>query len=339
MPSENVPETLPAPAKINLFLHITGRRADGYHELETIFQFLDLADEITLKIRGDGNIRRMVDPAGDSVEVPEERDLTVRAARALKAATGSPLGADITLKKRIPTGGGLGGGSSDAAAVLVGLNRVWKLGLGMGKLAEIGLTLGADVPVFVRGQAAFATGVGEKLLPVELPEPWYLVISPGCAVPTAEIFNAPDLTRDTPPIKIHTLLPEGTESAPRSPAPYRKNKDSEKTVQRVSAAAFELVSSLFWQTGNDCEAVVRKNYPPVNAALRWLSRFGNARMTGTGACVFAPFRERREAEQMLSLLPGAAGEREEREGWTGFVARGLNRSPLIEVDFQGGVYL
>lgn len=331
--------TFAAPAKINLFLHVTGRRADGYHELETIFQFLDLADGITLRLRRDGRIRRVIysDPMGILAGVPEEKDLAVRAARILKSKAGTPLGADIEICKRIPSGGGLGGGSSDAASTLVGLGRIWGLGLGVDELAGIGLTLGADVPVFVKGRAAFATGVGEKLTPVVLEEPWYVVLYPGCPVATADIFNAPDLTRDTPPIRIHGL-PRGEpgrgEGASEGSRPSGGRGGQE---ERGRGGGLDLPLSpfsLLARTGNDCEAVARRRYPPVDAALNWLSRFGEARMTGTGACVFAPFRERREAERVLSLLPEVEGARDaggadgQGRKWTGFVARGRNRSPL-----------
>ncbi|VFN00191.1 MAG: 4-diphosphocytidyl-2-C-methyl-D-erythritol kinase [Candidatus Kentron sp. G] len=315
----------PAPAKINLFLHITGRRADGYHNLETIFQFLDLTDEITLRVRSDGRIRRITDPGSDLAGVPEENDITVRAAHLLKRASATPLGADIAITKRIPMGAGLGGGSSDAATTLIGLDHLWGLGLGVRTLARIGLTLGADVPVFVRGQAAFAAGVGEELTPIEPPmvleEPWYLIVYPGCSVATADIFNAPDLTRDTPPIKIHTLSPK--KSAPEGATPG-------EIAQEGSLLSPWPLSA---RTRNDCEAAVRRRYPPVDAALGWLSQFSIARMTGTGSCVFAPFRERQEAERVLAMLPkGEAGAREAKAngkggGWMGFIARGRNRSP------------
>nr|VFJ49025.1 MAG: 4-diphosphocytidyl-2-C-methyl-D-erythritol kinase [Candidatus Kentron sp. FM]VFJ62659.1 MAG: 4-diphosphocytidyl-2-C-methyl-D-erythritol kinase [Candidatus Kentron sp. FM]VFK09721.1 MAG: 4-diphosphocytidyl-2-C-methyl-D-erythritol kinase [Candidatus Kentron sp. FM] len=319
----------PAPGKINLFLHITGRRADGYHNLETIFQFLDLTDEITLRVRSDGRIRRITDPGSGLAGVPEQNDITVRAAHLLKRTTGTPLGADIAITKRIPMGAGLGGGSSDAATTLVGLDHLWGLGLGVETLAGIGLTLGADVPVFVRGQAAFAAGVGEKLTPIEPPmvleEPWYLIVYPGCSVATADIFNAPDLTRDTPPIKIHTLSPKKSaleKSAPEGATPGK------------IAQQGPLLSpwSLSTRTRNDCEALARRRYPPVDAALGWLSQFSIARMTGTGSCVFAPFRERQEAERALAMLPKGQGMVNKTgakgQGWSGFVARGWNRSPL-----------
>ncbi len=269
---------LPAPAKLNLFLHILGRRADGYHELQTVFQFLDHGDRLTLVQREDGHLRRTY----DLPEVPAEEDLVMRAARALQAAAGTSLGADIRLEKRLPMGGGLGGGSSDAATVLVGLNRLWGLGWPLARLAEMGLALGADVPVFVHGRAAFAEGVGERLTPVAPPESWYLVVCPPVRVDTGAVFADEGLTRNTPPIKISGL--------------------SE------------------WEGRNDCQAVVVRRHPEVGEALAWLSRrAGKARMTGTGACVFAPFGTAAQARRVAQGLPPR---------WRGFVARGCNRSPL-----------
>jgi len=266
-----------APAKLNLFLHVVGRRADGFHLLQTVFQFLDYADELRFTVREDGNIQRH----GGLAEVPAEQDLVVRAARLLQEQTGCHQGADIHLEKRLPAGGGIGGGSSDAATTLVALDRLWDLQLGTDRLTELGLSLGADVPVFVRGQAAWAEGVGEQLQPVELPEPWFLVVHPGVHVATPEIFQAPELTRDHAPITIRDFL----------------------------AGAGE----------NDCEPVVRARHPQVAQALDWLKDFGQARMTGTGACVFTSFSSQAAAAAALSQLPGH---------WRGFVARGCNRSPL-----------
>lgn len=237
----------PAPAKLNLFLHITGRRADGYHLLQTVFQFLDHGDRLGFTLRDDGHIGRARSLPG----VAEEADLVVRAARRLQAVSGTRLGAVIELDKRLPLGGGLGGGSSDAATTLVALNRLWGTGLDVDALAALGLELGADVPVFIRGQAAWGEGVGEVLVPVDLPEPWYVVLIPPVTVSTAEIFAAPELIRDCHPITIRDFLRgEG---------------------------------------GNVCEPVVRARYPRVDAALWALSRHAEAYMTGTGACVFAAF--------------------------------------------------
>ena len=281
----------PAPAKLNLFLHVLGRRADGYHDLQSIFQFLDLEDRISFRPRSDGQVQRS---CGHAL-VAEEADLVVRAARLLKAETGTPLGVEIAVDKRIPVGGGLGGGSSDAATTLLALNQIWDLGLSRERLAELGLRLGADVPVFVHGRAAWAEGVGERLQNVELETPWYLVISPGCTVSTAQVFSHPALTRDSAPLRIRDFLTPG-------------------------GGQVLAVGTILGRAGNDCEAVVRALYPPVDAALRWLSRHGDARMTGTGASVFAPFSDRAEAQRCLDDLPGE---------WQGFVARGMNRSAVL----------
>ena len=240
-------EAWPAPAKINLFLHVVGRRSDGYHLLQTHFQFLDYGDDLRFSVRQDGDVRRVSDLPG----VPAESDLVVRAARALQAAAGCRLGADIGVTKRLPMGGGLGGGSSNAATVLRALDRLWQTNLGVDRLAELGLALGADVPVFVRGQAAWAEGVGERLTPLEAQEDWTLVLHPGCGVPTAAVFTHPELTRNTPAIKI---------------------------------AALPLTA-----THNDCEPITRRLFPAVGEALDWLSAFAPSRMSGTGACVFASF--------------------------------------------------
>lgn len=270
----------PAPAKLNLFLHITGRRPDGYHTLQSVFQFLDIADLIQLRARPDGQIRLLTPLPG----VAPDQDLTVRAARLLQTEAGVSAGVDIRVDKRLPLGGGLGGGSSDAATVLYALNRLWSVEWSENRLAQLGLRLGADVPVFVRGRAAWAEGIGEILTPIDLPEPWFVVLVPPVTVSTAEIFSAPELTRDTPPIRIPAFL---------------------------SGAG-----------GNDCEPVVRARYPVVGQFLDWLNQFGRARLTGTGACVFAAFDARADAQQILVQLPA---------GWNGFVARGCNRSPLQQM--------
>lgn len=270
----------PAPAKLNLFLHVTGRRGDGYHELQTVFQFLDYADELWFEVTSAGGIELQSDLSG----VPAQDNLVLRAARSLVRHTGCTSGARIRLLKRLPLGGGLGGGSSDAATTLVALNSLWGLGLGVDELAQLGLGLGADVPVFVRGQAAWAEGVGEQLTPLAgLEEPWYLVISPAVSVSTAEIFSAPELTRNAPRLKIRAFL-SGAES-------------------------------------NQLQAVVVERYPEVGRALDWLSRHRPARMSGSGGCVFASFPVRQEAESLLRQVPPP---------WTGFVARGCNRSPLLK---------
>ena len=269
----------PAPAKINLFLHIVGRRPDGYHLLQTHFQFLDHGDDLRFGLREDGAINRVSELAG----VPAETDLVVRAARALQAASGTRLGADIAVTKRLPMGGGLGGGSSNAATVLVALDCLWGTRLGVDALATLGLALGADVPVFVRGQAAWAEGVGERLTPLAADEPWCLVIHPGCEVPTAAVFGHPELTRDTPALTIPGLPPD--------------------------------------HMHNDCEPVTRRLFPAVGAALDWLGGHAPARMSGTGACIFASFADRASALAVAAQVPAP---------WTWFVARRRNRSPLLD---------
>jgi 4-diphosphocytidyl-2-C-methyl-D-erythritol kinase len=274
----------PAPAKLNLFLHVTGRFPDGYHQLQTLFQLLDRCDRIGLGIRGDGRIERGAGPPG----VAPEQDLAVRAARALQRHAGVTLGADIEVIKHIPAGGGLGGGSSDAATVLLGLNELWDTGLGLDELATLGLSLGADVPVFVKGASAWGEGRGERLQPIELPQRWFLVIHPGVAVSTAEIFQAAELTRNSPIITIRAFAEGGAV--------------------------------------NVCEPVVRTRYPEVAQALDWLNGQTDAngasisaRMTGTGACLFASFERAVDAERIAARVP---------DRWKSFVVRGLNRSPL-----------
>jgi 4-diphosphocytidyl-2-C-methyl-D-erythritol kinase len=250
-----------APAKLNLFLHVTGRRADGYHELQTLFQLIDLCDSLTITVRADGQIERPVGPA----DLPPDRDLTVRAARALKAATGTPLGTSLALHKRIPQGAGLGGGSSDAATVLVALNELWDCQLTHDELSRIGLPLGADVPVFVQGSSAWAEGVGERLTPVTLPETWYVIIYPGVQVSTREVFQSPELTRNSPLITIRAFFESGGR--------------------------------------NDCEPIVRARSAEVAEALDWLSRAGAARLTGTGSCVFTACARAADAERLAARVP------------------------------------
>ncbi|WP_444677254.1 4-(cytidine 5'-diphospho)-2-C-methyl-D-erythritol kinase [Halomonas sp. E19] len=244
-------------------LHITGRRADGYHELQTLFQFLDHGDTLHLQLRVDGEIR--LTPALPGLA--DEDNLIVRAARLLQAETGCRLGAEITLTKRLPMGGGLGGGSSDAATALLGLDRLWRLNLSLDRLAELGLTLGADVPVFVRGHAAWAEGVGERLTPVTLDTPWFIVVNPGVEIATAAVFGAAQLTRDTPDY-------HGARTAGGAPS---------------------------WH--NDCEQTVRRLYPQVAEVLDWLGARAPAMLTGTGACVFARVETDAEAKRMLADLP------------------------------------
>lgn len=269
----------PAPAKLNLFLHIVGRRPDGYHDLQTVFQLIDLCDSLVFEPRPDPVIRRVEGPA----DVPEAQDLCLRAARRLQQFSGRRAGVDIRLVKRIPLQGGLGGGSSDAATTLVALNEVWGLGLGIAELAGLGGELGADVPLFVRGNSAWGEGVGDRLTPIGLPQRYFAIVHPGVGVRTAEIFQAFELTRNSPKTTIRGFLKAGGR--------------------------------------NDCEPVVAGQNPVVAAALAWLAARGDARLTGTGSCVFAAFDARRAAAAALADLP---------PGWTGYVARGLDRSPLQE---------
>ncbi|HCU53812.1 MAG TPA: 4-(cytidine 5'-diphospho)-2-C-methyl-D-erythritol kinase [Gammaproteobacteria bacterium] len=276
-------ESWPAPAKLNRFLHVTGRRPDGYHSLQTVFQFLGMHDLLRFDITADGRIARAQPLAG----VPDERDLSVRAARLLQqAAGGTTQGAIIHLDKHLPLGGGLGGGSSDAATTLLVLNRMWGLELDLDRLAELGLQLGADVPVFVRGHAAWGEGVGELLTPVELPEDWMVVLVPPVSVSTAEVFAQFDqedhLTPASPPIRIR-----GFHAG---------------------------------QGRNDLEPVVRRLYPEVDKALTWLGKFGDARMTGSGACLFLPVESEARGRAVLAECPPPLA--------SGFVARAMNRHPV-----------
>ncbi len=268
----------PAPAKLNLLLHVLGQRADGYHELQTVFQFLTASDWMYFDVQQQSDIQLVGGPAG----LAANADLCVRAATLLQQATGCRAGVTIYNDKRLPVGGGLGGGSSDAATTLLVLNRLWGLGLPPDELARLGLSLGADVPVFVHGRAAWAEGVGERLTPVTPQEAWYFVLIPPVSVSTAAIFSDPGLTRDTPRTKIPDLLPGAGH--------------------------------------NDCEDVVRRRYPEVAAALDWLNDFSAARLTGTGACVFAAFDTQADAQAVAAQLPAS---------WSGLVARGTNRSPLL----------
>lgn len=250
----------PAPAKLNLMLRVTGRRADGYHLLQTVFRFIDYGDTVWLRVRSDGVIARV----RSLPDVAEADDLTVRAARALQAATGTALGADIAVDKRLPLGGGLGGGSSDAATTLLALNHLWGTGLSRKRLQELALPLGADVPVFIYGQSAVAGGVGEVLAPLPVAPAWYLVLVPSVTVATAQIFRHPELKRDSEPIKI----------------------------QGFSVPA-----------GNDLEPLVCRLYPEVAGHLAWLQSVGEAQMTGSGACVFAAFADESGAQRVLQACP------------------------------------
>ena len=267
----------PAPAKLNLFLHVVGRREDGYHLLQTAFRFIDFGDDLSFTVRDDGAIRRVTALPG----VTAEQDLSIRAARALQSASGCRLGADIGILKRLPMGGGLGGGSSDAATTLIALNRLWHTGLSRSRLQQLALTLGADVPVFVFGQNAFAEGIGERLQALSLPSAWYLILVPELAVSTAEIFSDVELTRNT---------------------------------NAITMAAFSV-----GRGRNDLAPVVCRRYPQVARHLEWLRQFGDARMSGSGACVFCAFHDEERARKVLAELPA---------DMKGFVARGLDRHPL-----------
>lgn len=279
----------PAPAKLNLFLHVVGRRPDGYHLLQSVFRLIDRGDTLHLAPRPDGRVVRVRPLAG----VPEENDLCIRAARLLQDATGCRQGVEIMLDKCLPLGGGLGGGSSDAATVLLALNRLWDLRLPRERLQALGFRLGADVPFFIFGRSAFAEGVGEALQAVDLPPAWYLVVEPPVSVPTADIFAAANLTRNTKPIKM---------------------------------ADFSAGWGADWAAGcgdffghNDLEPVVCERYPEVAQALAWIRQYATARMTGSGACVFAPFAAEQDARAVLARMP---------QGMTGWVARGLDEHPM-----------
>ena len=259
-------QEFPAPAKLNLMLRVIGRRLDGYHLLQTVFRFLDYGDEVSIRVRSDGLITRSQELA----DVPEAGDLTLRAAQLLKGASGSTLGADIAVLKRVPLGAGLGGGSSDAATVLLALNRLWQVDLSRAHLQALALELGADVPVFVFGQSAFAEGIGEVLTPVVLPPAWYVVLTPPVSVSTARVFADPDLKRDSKPIKMH---------------------------------GFSVRTAV-----NDIESLVCRLYPEVARHLDWLKQQGPALMTGSGAAVFASFESEAAARAVASRLPsGMAG--------------------------------
>ncbi|CAN0574155.1 unnamed protein product, partial [Ectocarpus sp. 12 AP-2014] len=254
--------TLPAPAKLNRMLHIVGRRQDGYHTLQTLFQIINLSDYLTFNSRDDGVIHLTSELSG----VSHDDNLIVRAARLLQKASGTPLGATLSIEKQLPMGGGLGGGSSNAATVLVGLNHLWQLDLSLATLAQLGLALGADVPVFVHGHSAWAEGVGEQLTPVTLDTPWFVIIHPGISVSTPSVFQDPQLTRDSRPITMARALQGGAPG---------------------------------WR--NDCEAIVKERYPAIADALHWLAQHAPSRLTGTGACLFAAFETQQEAQEIAQL--------------------------------------
>mgnify|MGYP001823602026 CR=1 FL=1 len=284
----NTADTWPAPAKLNLFLHITGRRDDGYHNLQTLFQFLEFGDYLQLQVRQDGEIHRQTTIAG----VDPQQDLTVRAARLLQQHTGCTQGVDIRIEKNLPMGGGLGGGSSDAATTLVALNELWDLGLAQAELIDLGRSLGADVPIFIFGQSAWAEGIGDKLQAVELPESWYVVLFPGVAVSTAELFADPELTRDARPIRIRDYFEGGTV--------------------------------------NVFEPIVRRRHSAVNFALKWLSEqeiksTHSPMMTGTGSCVFAAYGDEASATSVAQLA-----EQQPAGDWQVIVTRACKISPLLQ---------
>ena len=278
----------PAPAKLNLFLHVVGRRDDGYHLLQSVFTLIDRFDSLRLQVRDDGEVRRVSELAG----VPPEEDLAVRAALLLKEASGTAKGADIEVEKRIPMGGGLGGGSSDAATVLLALDRLWGTGFGPDVLAELGAALGADIPFFLMGTSAWVEGIGERLRPMQVPRRWYLVLTPPVAIPTGVVFAAPELTRNTEALKMEDF-----------------------SAQPLGTPAFASGDGF----RNDLEAVVIDRYPVVREHLEWLRQHGDARMTGSGSCVFAAFDSREAAQRVLDALPGSM---------KGFVAQGLDNHPL-----------
>ena len=284
-----------APAKINLFLHITGQRSDGYHELQTAFQLLDFGDLIELELTHGSDIH-LVNPL---LGVEECDNLVIRAAQLLQSEVNKPLsGVKIRLEKRIPIGGGLGGGSSNAASILLGLNQLWDLQLSLPQLAELGLRLGADVPVFIYGKSSFAEGVGERLQPLKMPKTWFLVLKPPVSVPTKAIFSHSQLTRDTRAIKMLSVF-------------VHEEKRQGETVE--SLPTLQLNPKLI----NDCEPVVRMLYPAVDQALNWLNHHANARLTGTGACVFASFSDYDSAEGVMKQIPS---------DYEGFIAQGINHS-------------
>ena len=267
-----------SPAKLNLFLHITEKREDGYHNLQTLFQLLDYGDRIEFSTNTTGKIELSPSIPG----LPHEQNLIYRAAQMLRQHSGCSFGVNIRLEKQLPMGGGLGGGSSNAATTLLGLNQLWQLNLPQKVLMNLGVQLGADVPVFLLGQTAWAEGVGEHLTPVEMPNHWYLVLMPNVHVSTAKVFAHQGLTRNSHPIKIRAFLEQGGK--------------------------------------NDCQSVVEALYPEVKKACQWLAQFAEARLTGTGACLFAQFESKADAQSVYEQIPAP---------WTGFIAKGVNHSLLL----------
>ncbi|WP_425439721.1 4-(cytidine 5'-diphospho)-2-C-methyl-D-erythritol kinase [Pseudocolwellia agarivorans] len=279
--------SFPSPAKLNLFLHVVGQRPNGYHELETVFQFLDYGDTIELSVNNSNTIELLTPIKG----VNNSDNLICKAAKLLQNQTKCDLGVQIKINKILPMGGGLGGGSSNAATILLALNKLWNINLPINQLAELGLSLGADVPIFVKGYAAFAQGIGEVLTPISPTEYWYLVSKPSCSISTQDVFGSPDLVRNTPKL----LLSENI-----------NNKDIDLQIETCH---------------NDCETIVIKNYPKVANLLAWLIEYAPSRMTGTGACIFSRFNSEHEAKKVQSTLP---------EGIESFIAKGINQSPLID---------
>ncbi len=279
----------PAPAKLNLFLHVTRRRPDGYHLLQTVFQLIDFKDMLHFEVRDDGLIRRSTDIPG----VPEQNDLIVRAAKLLQSAiqakgeiASDRLGSNISIEKNLPMGGGLGGGSSDAATTLMALNHLWQGGLSREELMILGLQLGADVPFFLFGRNAFAEGVGESLQKLDTPALWFVIIDPGVAIPTEIIFSSSELTRNTKPIIITEIAMSG--------------------------------NNLFGK--NDLEPVATKQFPIIANAIKWLSNYGDARMTGSGSCVFCGFLQEKQADETLKLVPSH---------WKAWKANAMQEHPLV----------
>lgn len=275
----------PAPAKLNLFLHITGRRADGYHLLQSVFQLIDRCDTLDFQVRDDGHIQRMNHIDG----VPEPTDLVIRAARLLQSHSKSSYGADIYLHKNLPMGGGVGGGSSDAATTLIALNHLWQCGLDQAQLMQLGLQLGADVPFFIFGQNAFVEGIGEQMQAITTPEQWFVVIEPGVHVPTPTIFSAKELTRDTKPVRI---------------------------------TDFSNAAKVEWK--NDLQAVACALHPEIESTINWLKQYeinqGDAKMTGSGSCVFCAFPNEDAAKKVLQQVP---------HHWTSWIAKALQQHPII----------
>ncbi|MDK1023206.1 MAG: 4-(cytidine 5'-diphospho)-2-C-methyl-D-erythritol kinase [Gammaproteobacteria bacterium] len=285
---------LPAPGKLNLFLHIIGRRPDGFHELQTLFQMVEFADEIRFESTPDSRVT----VKGDFADTPPENNLIYKAAMSLRKAADIGCGAIIQVNKKLPIGGGMGGGSSNAATTLIGLNLLWDTNLQDDDMMHIGLQLGADVPLFIAGKTAWGEGAGERLTPLQMPEKWFLVVVPDCHVSTTAIFQNQQLTRDTSPIKIARFLEHD---------------------DLYSGQASDLILR------NDCEPVVRELYPEIDAALNWLSQWGPARMTGTGASVFSVFHDEDDANRVLAQLP---------RDWVGIVTRGVNISPLRQAEAE-----